>query len=160
MVPTIKWCPPNGYHQCLCPQGKFQVPHASLGGSLKSTSGSDACSFQITASSLGARAREILCVLLKNGMYISHSPLSLLKVSSPGFQNKYSEVLSSLCRRPGLGIPVWDLDPLLLGDKFKAIVLLFPFVSHLSRSVGPDHTTSPSSCSVCCGSFFISLIFL
>ena len=132
------------------------MPRASLGGSLKSTSGSDPCFFQIAASFLGARAREILCVLLKNGMYISHSPLSLLKVSSPGFQNKYSEVLSSLWRRPGLGIPVWDLDPLLLGDNVKAIVIILPSVSHRSRSVGLDHTTSPSSYPSCCGSFFIS----
>ena len=62
------------------------MPRASLGGSLKSTSGSDPCFFQIAASSLGARAREILCVLFMSEDFISPSPVGLLQLSTAGLQ--------------------------------------------------------------------------
>ena len=53
----------NGCHQCLCPQGEFQLPPVSPGGS---PSGSHAGSFQITSSALDLKPGGVLCGLFKS----------------------------------------------------------------------------------------------
>ena len=67
------------------------------------------CFFQITASALGPRACEILCVLFKNGVSISSNPLGLPK-NPLAFKAKCSGNLSSWGRAPGLGSPLWGSE--------------------------------------------------
>ena len=87
-VLVVEHIPHNGCYQCLCPQSELQLLPVSLGGSPRSAGGSDPGTFQITASSLGLGACEILCVPLKSGLSISYSPLALPKVSTTGFQSQ------------------------------------------------------------------------
>ena len=61
--------PPNGCHQHLCLQGESHLPPASLGSSLRSVSGSDSGSFQLTASTLGLRADKIFHMPFKSGVF-------------------------------------------------------------------------------------------
>ena len=61
----VEKTPHSGCHQYLCSTGDSQLPPASLRGSLRSTNGSDPSSLQITASTLGLRACEILCATLR-----------------------------------------------------------------------------------------------
>ena len=76
-VHMVEKTAPNGCHQCLCPQGKLQLPSASPGGSSRLAGGSDPGFSHITASALGLGAHEVLCVPFKNGVSVSHSSLAL-----------------------------------------------------------------------------------
>ena len=78
----------NGCRQCLFPQGDLQLSPASPGDSPRSAGRSDPGSFQITASSLGPRACEILYVPFKSLVSISHNPLGLLKASPADQQSQ------------------------------------------------------------------------
>ena len=80
-VLVVEQASKNSCCQCLCPQCELHWPLASLGGSVRSAGRSDLGFFQITASSLGLGACEILCAPFKSGTSISHSPLPLPKVS-------------------------------------------------------------------------------
>ena len=71
--------PPNGFLQCLSPQGESQMPPDTPRGSPRSACGSDPDSFQIIASALGLGVCEILCSPFKSGVSISPSPLALKK---------------------------------------------------------------------------------
>ena len=73
-VHVVELASQNRCCQCLCPQGELQLPPASPGDSPGSAGGADPGSFQITASALDLRAREILCAPFKSGVSISHSP--------------------------------------------------------------------------------------
>ena len=64
-VDVVEQTPNNGFCQCLCPQVKLQLPHASLRDSPRLAGRSDPGCFRITASALGPRAYEILCVPLR-----------------------------------------------------------------------------------------------
>lgn len=68
---AVEQAPPNCCCQCLCPQGKFQLLPASLGGCLISVTESDLGSFQTTVSALGLRVCEILCAHFKSGIFVS-----------------------------------------------------------------------------------------
>ena len=85
-VLIIESAPKNGCHQCLRPQGELQFPLTSLGGPLRSASGSDSGSFQITASAPCLGVFEILCAPFKSRVFISPCPLAPPKVSSSGLQ--------------------------------------------------------------------------
>lgn len=61
----VKWVPKNVYFQNPYCQGKSWLLIASLRVSQRLTSGLNPGSFQITASGLGLKACEILCVSLK-----------------------------------------------------------------------------------------------
>ena len=87
-VHVIEWGPPNGSHQCLCPQGELQLLSDSLGDCPRLAGRSDPGSFQITASALGHRACETLCVPFKSWVSISYSPVGLPKVNPTGFQSQ------------------------------------------------------------------------
>ena len=67
-------------------------------------------SFKLTASALGPRVGGILCVSLKRGVSISHSPLALPKVSPAGFQSQTSWELIFLVQHHWLG------NSLILGE--------------------------------------------
>ena len=117
-VHVVEGAPQNGFCQCLRLQGELQLLPASLGDSLRSECRSDPGSFQMTASALGPNACEVLCEPVKSGVSISHRPLALLNVkASLAFKALHTpEGLSSWCRTPELGSPVWSLDPLLPGE--------------------------------------------
>ena len=112
----------NVCHKCLCPQGQLQFPPASLRGSLRLAGGSDPSFFKITASALGPRVCEVLCAPFKSGVFISHSPPALLKVSPAGLQRQRFWGLVFLDKvLPGVGPLGWGAQcgtwaPLLLGE--------------------------------------------
>ena len=110
------WAPKTVCCPCLCPLSESQLHPASQGGSPKSASGYDPCSFHITASVQGPIVCEILCVLFMGGVFISHSPLALLKVSPTGLQRQIFWGLIFLVQDPWVGCPLWGLDTLLLGE--------------------------------------------
>ena len=63
------------------------------------------------------RVCEILCALLKNGAFISYSPLALLRVIPNGLKGKHSRELAFTVQPPPrLGITMWLSDPLLIGE--------------------------------------------
>ena len=64
---TVDQDPPNGCCRCLCAQGESQLPSASLGMSPRATGGlSNYLLCQRTATELGLRACEILCMTFKS----------------------------------------------------------------------------------------------
>ena len=74
--------------------------------------------FQITVSALGPGAYEILCALFQSGFSLFPSPLALWKLSTTGLQSQIFWGSSSQCKTllpPGMGSPMWGLDPTLLG---------------------------------------------
>ena len=102
---------------------------ASPAGSLRSAGGSDLGSFQIIASVLRFGACETLGLPFKSGVCLSHSPLTLLKVSLTGFQSQKFWGSSSHFRTPRVGSPMWDLAPSFLG-RTSAVVIFLLFVGH------------------------------
>ena len=68
--------------------GWAPIASVSLGSSPRSEGVSDPKFFQLRASSLSIRVCEILCVLFKSRVSISHSSLALLKVSPTGLQGQ------------------------------------------------------------------------
>lgn len=105
MTPT-SICVPRGSLSCLL-QWK---------SSLRSANGSDSGSLQMTPSSLGLRACEILCALFEIGVSLSYSPLALLHASPIGLQCWMFGELVFLVQDPEWGSPMWGLDSSLLGD--------------------------------------------
>ena len=65
----------NGTCQCLCLQGELQLLLASSGDPPRSANESDLGSFQMTASALGPRGCEILCVPFQSGVSVSPNSL-------------------------------------------------------------------------------------
>ena len=111
-VLVVEWAPTNGCHQHLYPQ----VAPAFLGGSLRSVSWSDSGSFEMTASVLGLRTCDILHMSCKNRVSVSIT-LWLSHIQTLlAFKARCSGVMSSQCRTLGLGILMWDLNPLFLGE--------------------------------------------
>ena len=104
-----KWLPPASILQ-----GESLMLPTSPEGSPRSASGSDPGSFQITASVLGLRVCEILCVPCKNGISVSYSPLAILKTSPIGVQIQVFWGLYSQCKTPKLESLMWGLDPSIL----------------------------------------------
>ena len=99
----------------------------------------------MTVSALGPEACEILCAPFKNEVFISHSPLTFMKVSPPGL---HSHVLG--VRLPGGGSlrGAWTL---LSFGRNSAIVIILPFVCCPPRCMGFYCTASHCS-------FFMSLV--
>ena len=87
-VHVVKGAPQNRNHLCPYPQGEFQLPPTCPVDSPRSVNGYEPGSFQVTALALGVRTKDILCMPSKSRVYISHSPLGLLKVSSTGLQSQ------------------------------------------------------------------------
>lgn len=113
-----KWVLKNGCHQPIGPQGKSKLPHASLAGSPRSVSRSDLGSFQANTSALGLVICDILCVFFKGEGSVSYS-LRLFRISaSLIFKARPSRGFSFWSRTPGLGSPMWELNPSLLGEDF------------------------------------------
>lgn len=75
----------------------------------RSADGSDPDFFPIIASTLGPRAREILCVPFRRRVSISHNVLAFLKVSLASLQSQILGLIFQ-CRST-----VWGLDSSLLG---------------------------------------------
>lgn len=73
----IEQSPRIGGGQNLCPQGEFQLPPASPGGSPRLASGSDSRSFKIIASAWELEACENLHVPFENRVSGAHSSLVL-----------------------------------------------------------------------------------
>ena len=92
--------------------GSTPIASASSGDSPRSASGSDPGSFQTTASALGPGVCEILWVPFKSGVAISHSSLTLWKVSPAGFQSQTFWGLIFLVQDPWAGDLSVGLRPL------------------------------------------------
>ena len=77
---------------------------------------------------------------------------------TPGLQSQTFWGLVFLLQTPGLGSPMWSLDPLILGRTSALVIILF-FVGHVPGSVGLDCIVSLLLLPFLshCGSFFISL---
>ena len=138
----VKGGPQNGYHQCLCPQDKLQLPSASPGDSPRSAGGSDPGFFQIIAFSLGPRACEILCTPFRIGVSISHRPLVLPKVSAASLQSQTFVELVLLMQDPWAGEWCGASTSCSL-RRTSASVVIFLFVGHPPRGMGVDYITSP-----------------
>ena len=126
---------PNSCCQCLCPQGELQLPPASLRGSPRSAGGSNPGSFQITASVLGPRACEILCVPFKSEVSFPQ-PSGQSPESQPHWPSKLNI----------LGAHLPDAGPLSLGARCgaqtphsvrrtSAVVTILPFVGRPPQGV-------------------------
>ena len=134
-----------------------RLPPAFLGGSLRSVNWSDSGSFEMTASVLGLRTCDILRMSCKNRvsvsitLWLSHTQTLL------AFKARCSGDMSSQCRTLGLGILMWDLNPLFLGENLHNCDYP-PLWGHLPGGY--------ESCVYCvclsflshCNSFFISLV--
>ena len=117
--------------------GWVQLPLASLGGSPRSTAGSDPGSFQIIASALGPGACEILYAPFKSEVYFPWpSGSSKIKACQPSKPNVLVDHL------PGAGLLGWGAlygaqIPTSLG-RTSVIIIILPFVD-----IGIDYTTCP-----------------
>ena len=94
------------------PRGKSQLPPASLGGSTRSTSESDPGSFQTTASAPGLEILHVPFKWIHCFLQAFNSPKRLPHWPSV---RPSRGCLSSWCRIPSLGSPVWDSDLSFLG---------------------------------------------
>ena len=118
------------------------MPPASLGGFPRSVSGPEPGPFQISASSLGLKVCEILCVSFKSEfLFPTFFQLSCMQALL-AFKARHSEGLSSWCRTLGLESPVSGLDPLILGET-SAVLMIFPLVGCLSGGLGLVYSVSP-----------------
>ena len=79
----VKWVPKKVCFQNPYCQGKPWLLIASLRVSQRLASGLNPSFFKITASALGLKACEILCVCLKYKVSVSYSPLCHLKDKGP-----------------------------------------------------------------------------
>lgn len=105
-----KWLPPVSL-----PQRELQLPPASLGHSPRSAGASDPGSSLPSAPI--PTTDKILCLPFQNGVSISHSLLSLLKVSITDLQSQILWGLIFLVHDPGLQSPLWGTDPLFPGGE-------------------------------------------
>ena len=132
-------------HQCLhdrrssqewlspvteCP-GWAAVASCLSRDSPRSATGSDRSSFQIAAFAQGPGTCEILCGPFKCGVWSSHHPLVLPKVSPTGFQSQTFLGLI-LVQGPRLGSPMWDSD-LSLWGRTSATIIILPFIGGLPK---------------------------
>ena len=95
------------------PQRELQLPPASLGDSPRSAGGSDPGS--LLPSAPVPTTDKILCLSFQNGVSISHSLLSLLKISITDLQSQILWGLIFLAHNSGLQSPLWGTDPLVPG---------------------------------------------
>ena len=147
----VERAPKFGCHRCLCPQGEFQLPPASLEGSPISAGGSDPGTFQITASALGPRACEFLCVPFKSGTSISYSLLAL-KLSPTDLQSQTFWGSFSQCRTLRLGNLLGAQTPCSLERTSVIVIILVDRPPRVFILTVPHLHHSYQSC----GSFFIS----
>lgn len=123
----------------LFPRGSWLVP-ASPRGSPKSTSGSYPGFFQTTASVLGLRTCDTLCMIFRSSLCYLWSSSSLQHkprgFSKPNVLRAYFPSQDSWLRDPSVGS-----DTSLPGEDFIFVIFL-PFVGHLPKDVGPDCTAS------------------
>ena len=116
-VIAVEWAPQNACHHCLLPQDESQLHSASPEGSPRSASVSDPASFQTTASALGLRACEILCVPFKSGVSVPYSHLALPNVKPTGFQSQVFWGLVFPIRDLQAGEPDMRIGPLAPGGE-------------------------------------------
>ena len=83
-----------------------------------------------------------LCIPFKSGVFISHNPLSLLKVSPAGLQSQTFWGLALLRQDPRAGEPAVGLRPFSSLGRSSAVVIILPFVDCPARHMGLDYTTS------------------
>ena len=131
------------------------MPPASIGGSPRSTNGCDPGSFQSTASALGFGPCEILFLSFTSGVSVSYSPPALLYTSPTGLQNQtfwklHAELLS-------WGARCGARTPSSMG-RTSATMIILPFVGHLPRGMGPDHTVSLPLLSISLWFLLLSLV--
>ena len=155
-VLVVGCTPKNSCCQHLCPQGEFQLPPASLGGSLRSASGSDPLK-SLLLPWVSEYVRFCECPLRVES--ISYIPLALPKASPAGLQSQMFWGLVFLMQDP-LAWGVWRgaWTPCFLG-KTSAIIIILLFVGCPPRGMGLDYTPISTSLPLLshCGSFLIFL---
>lgn len=82
--------PKNVFCQHVCAQGQFPLASclSRTGGSLRSASGSESGSFQLTASARSLRACGILCTPFRDRVSVSYSLTALPYMSPTGLQSQ------------------------------------------------------------------------
>ena len=149
-VQMIEQAPPNGCHQCSCPQDEFLLPLVSLGGSPWSARRSDLGSFQIISSFLGPQSCETFYVSFKSGIFPQSSgfPQRKLHWSS----TKCFGGSTFWCRTPYWRVQCTGQTPWSLGA-ISVIVIIFPIVGFPQRVWGLD-------CIYLCSSYFIVVLYI
>ena len=140
-VLMVNKLPKTDCYKCLCPQSEPHLPFTSPGSSPRLAGGSDPGFFQITVSTLGPEACEILCMPFKSGVYFpqtSCSPES--KLHWPSKPNVPRACLLG-AEAPRLGRLMWGLDSLLLGENFCNCIFLL-VVGCSPGGMGLDYSTS------------------
>ena len=126
--------------------------------SLSKISVFDPRSFWITASALGLWAYEFYRVCFKSKVFVSYSPLTLLKARLRGLQNQiFWEFICLVQTDPKLASPLWALDVLLLGKNLWNCIILC-FIGLQPGGMDIDCIVSLTSYPSYCASFFSSLV--
>ena len=143
----------NGCHRCLCPRASFSCPFL-LQEALQDQQ------VVLTQSPFIwlLLPYEILCAFFNTGFFISHNPLSLLKVSPAGLQRQTSWGLALLEQDPRAGEPAVGLRPCPpWGEVLHGLLFSCLWIAHPGLWVLTILHYFPS-CPSCCDSFFISLV--
>ena len=92
---------------------------------------------------LGLGASEFVCLPFKRRVSVSSCPLAVLDVSPCWFSKpRHYEDLSSWCKSPGLGSPMWGSDLSLFREEIQGCNIP-PTCRLPHRGVGPDLSASP-----------------
>ena len=114
-VHMLEWTPKMAAASVYIPKDELQLPLVSLGDSPRKAGGSGSGSFQVISSTLGFRSCKIVCAPFKSRVCFPQpfdSPKS--KLCWPSKVNILGACIWST--RLSLGIPMWALDPSLLGE--------------------------------------------
>ena len=128
---------------------------AAVASSSLEDSPRSAGTYQITVSSLGPAACEILCVPFKSEVSISPSPLGLQKERPAGLQSQCSGGSSSQCKTPRLGSLMWGLGLSLLWENL-CICNYSPICGSPTWGMGLDYIATPPTPTI----FLLFLLFI
>lgn len=127
----------SGCHQCLCPRASSSCPLL-----LQETLQDQQVVLTQSPFIWLLLLREIVCAFFNSGVFISHNPLSLLKVSPAGLQSQTFWGLALLRQDPRAGEPAVGLRPFSSLGRSSAVVIILPFVDCPARHMGLDYTSS------------------
>ena len=143
----------SGCHQCLCPRASSSCPLL-----LQETLQDQQVVLTQSPFIWLLLPCEIVSAFFNSGVFISHNPLSLLKVSPAGLQSQTFWGLALLRQDPGLGSLLWGSGPFPPWGE----VLQWSLFSHLWIAQPGLWVLTVlrqfPSCPSCCDSFFISLV--
>lgn len=134
--------PQNGCCHSLCGQGESQLPSASLGTSPKATGGlSNYLLYQRTATELGVRAREILCLTFKSRVSVPYSLPALLNNKPHWFPSQASWGPIFTVADPWAEKPHVECGPLHSSGRASVFVISLLFVGRWLRGTRLDQVS-------------------